>query len=413
MFNGANRQQMGRPQMNNRLSKQVGTGNLDISRIPPNAFLTATRKRNIVRACIDSKAPDKRLDIKIVTPMGDSTYIQRNDLLGKYRYLSGKTINLHGWKKDVQYNIYTNDNSQFYFMQVPTNLTATVNGLLANKSKPKVGDYIVCYGGADGKVDVRTGAVIQAKMFHKMFSIPRHPVIAKYKGKKNRTFMPKPKFLVQLGDAKKIRTSRNAGNNAGMNLNNLQKPGTSGTYGTSGKKLNPENPSYGVNAATLPGVDKNIARPLNTPKVNRVKTVGKLMNGQKIVGFVLQIDGKNYKNVEALQMKALIAKGIVTDVMVSHNNYGVEFFRGNGIQIESLPERQVQGGRSLGKYNPNENTSMNSRPVGTQSGGFGNNGQTGRQFGQSGSFGNNGAQSGGFNNPYRQNGGNWSGGWSN
>jgi len=61
--------------MNNRMSKQVGTGNLDISRIPPNAFLTATRKRNIVRACIDSKAPDKKLDIKIVTPMGDSTYI--------------------------------------------------------------------------------------------------------------------------------------------------------------------------------------------------------------------------------------------------------------------------------------------------------------------------------------------------
>ena len=48
---------------------------------------------------------------------------------------------------------------------------------------------------------------------------------------------------------------------------------------TSGTKLSPENPSYGVNAATLPGVDKNIARPLNTPKVNRVKTVGKLMNG--------------------------------------------------------------------------------------------------------------------------------------
>lgn len=67
-----------------------------------------------------------------------------------------------------------------------------------------------------------------------------------------------------------------------MGLNSLQKPGTpgtSGTSGTSGKKLNPENPSYGVNAATLPGVDKNIARPLNTPKVNRVKTVGKLMNG--------------------------------------------------------------------------------------------------------------------------------------
>ena len=114
-------------------------------------------------------------------------------------------------------------------------------------------------------------------------------------------------------------------------------------------------------------------------------------------------------------MKAFIAKGIVTDVMVSHNNYGVEFFRGNGIQIESLPERQVQGGRSLGKYNPNENTSMNSRPVGTgtQSSGFGNNGQVGRQFGQSGGYGNNGAQGGGFNNPYRQNGGNWSGGWSN
>lgn len=387
--NGFNPQRGQRQAQSLRKTQQIG--NLDISRIPLKAFLIAVRRRNIVRACIDPSAEDKKNDIKIVTPMGDSTYIQRRELIEKYRYLSGKVINLHGWKRNAQYNVYTDDNSQFYFMQVPTNLTATVNGLLANKQKPSNGDYIVCYGGADGKVDIRTASVIQAKMFHKMFSVPKHDVIVKHKGSKNKFFTPKKRFLVQLQDARKMTTTRAVGN-PGLNV------GKSGQNVGNGKStLNPEHPTYSVNAATLPGVDKTIARPLNTPKVNRVKTVGKLMNGSKIVGFVLQIDGKTYRNVTSLQMKALIAKGTVTDVMVQHNNYGVEFFRGNnGTQIENLPEKQVQGGTPLGKYNP-----QSGNAVQNQSGGFGS---------QSGGFG---AQGGGFSNPYRQGNGNWRGGWSN
>lgn len=45
-------------------------------------------------------------------------------------------------------------------MQVPINVVARVNGQVANRNKPKTGEYIVCYGGADGKVDKRTAKVM-------------------------------------------------------------------------------------------------------------------------------------------------------------------------------------------------------------------------------------------------------------
>lgn len=77
-----------------------------------------------------------------------------------------------------------------YAMQVPTNLTASVNGKMANVFKKDSGDYIVCYCGADGKVDKRTAAVISSKMFHKMFSIPMNETIRKHRGSGNKFFTP-------------------------------------------------------------------------------------------------------------------------------------------------------------------------------------------------------------------------------
>lgn len=63
------------PRQGQGLRKTQQVGNLDISRIPLKAFLIAVRRRNIVRASIDPNAQDKKNDIKILTPMGDSTYI--------------------------------------------------------------------------------------------------------------------------------------------------------------------------------------------------------------------------------------------------------------------------------------------------------------------------------------------------
>lgn len=412
MLNSINNQKIGRPQINHRMNKQTERQNIDISRIPDCAFIPAIRRRNIVRAQIDEQPSDRKTDIKIITPLGDGTNISRSELTAKYRYLTGKLINLHGWKRGQQYNVFSADESTFFFMQVPINLTATVRGYIANKKGPKNGDYIVCYGGADGKVDRRTAAVISAKMFHKMFSVPEHPVITKNRGKKSKVFFPDKKYLgTQNGRTALQSMSKTPGTTGAKGVRNAKvgskNPGLARVGAT------PEHPTYGVAAATLPGVDKSIARPLNTPTVNRVKTVGKLMNGSKLVGFILCVDGKKYKKVGALKMKGLIAKGIVTDVMVQHNSYGVEFFRGNSIQIESLPERQVKDGASLNDMSKVQGRGFSAQGNGATNPAAGTNpfaNQAGVANG--GRFGSPNGASQGFQNPYSQNGTNWQGGWN-
>lgn len=335
----------------------IATITLDISAIPDKAFIPVIRRRNIVQAQVQQADGKRTSGIVIYSPMGDSTTMKAAEVLKKFRYLNDKKINMHGWMKGKQYTIYCNDESKFFAMQVPINMVVQVNGRKANSPKA-MGDYIVCYGGSDGKVDKRTAAIIQAFMFHKMFSIPNHEVIQRHRGKKNKVFNHQEKVLRRLQNTsgaavvrKPIQGAQGAGNQ-NRNQSQIQtrpqvKPVQNmrqniqqqrqGTQPTS-----PMNPRYGVNTATLPNADKTVARPLNTPKQNNVQTVGKLMRGQKIVGFVLRDTKTNrITNVDTDKMKALIAKGIVTDVMVQKNIYNVEFFRGNGIQIEKLPGKQV------------------------------------------------------------------------
>lgn len=338
----------------------IATITLDISAIPDKAFIPVIRRRNIVQAQVQQADGKRTSGIVIYSPMGDSTTMKAAEVLKKFRYLNDKKINMHGWMKGKQYTIYCNDESKFFAMQVPINMVVQVNGRKANSPKA-MGDYIVCYGGADGKVDKRTAAIIQAFMFHKMFSIPNHEVIQRHRGKKNKVFNPQERVLRRLQNTsgaavvnKPIQGAQGVQGVGNQNRNQSQiqtrpqiKPAQNirqniqqqrqGTQPTS-----PMNPRYGVNTATLPNADKTVARPLNTPKQNNVQTVGKLMRGQKIVGFVLRDTKTNrITNVDTDKMKALIAKGIVTDVMVQKNIYNVEFFRGNGIQIERLPGKQV------------------------------------------------------------------------
>ena len=74
-------------------------------------------------------------------------------------------------------------------------------------------------------------------------------------------------------------------------------------------------PSYDMNAATLPGVSRDVARPLTAQTVNPYKTVGRIMNGSKRVGFIILVNGKP-QQVTDNQMLKMVASGKITDVMV-------------------------------------------------------------------------------------------------
>ena len=359
-------------------------GNIDIQNIPDSAFIPVKRHRNIVTAFIANKQQDgsrRQADIAIVTPLGDQGYITRQELLSKYVYVQNRAINLHAWRQGKKYIVYQRDSSTMYAMQVPTNLTASVNGKMANLFKKDSGDYIVCYCGADGKVDKRTAAVISSKMFHKMFSIPMNDVIQKHRGSGNKFFTPQGKYLSAPPAAQQSQNQRVNG----LTLQSTARQQAT-NQGQQQQRLNPMQPRYDINAATLPGVSRDVARPLTAQTVNPYKTVGRIMNGSKRVGFIILVNGKP-QQVTDNQMLKLVASGKITDVMVQQTSNGYNYFRGNGIVIDNLPSRQV--GQGMGNGNRG------------QQGGFNNQGQNsfgaGQQPGQSG-FG-----AGGFGSQAGQN----------
>ena len=364
-------------------------GNIDIQNIPDSAFIPVKRHRNIVTAFIANKQQDgsrRQADIAIVTPLGDQGYITRQELLSKYVYVQNRAINLHAWRQGKKYIVYQRDSSTMYAMQVPTNLTASVNGKMANLFKKDSGDYIVCYCGADGKVDKRTAAVISSKMFHKMFSIPMNDVIQQHRGSGNKFFTPQGKYLSAPPAAQQSQNQRVNG----LTLQSTARQQAT-NQGQQQQRLNPMQPRYDINAATLPGVSRDVARPLTAQTVNPYKTVGRIMNGSKRVGFIILVNGKP-QQVTDNQMLKLVASGKITDVMVQQTSNGYNYFRGNGIVIDNLPSRQV--GQGMGNGNRG------------QQGGFNNQGQNsfgaGQQPGQSG-FGAGGFGAGGFGSQAGQN----------
>ena len=352
-------------------------GNIDIQNIPDSAFIPVKRHRNIVTAFIANKQQDgsrRQADIAIVTPLGDKGYITRQELISKYVYVQNRAINLHAWKSGKKYIVYQRDSSTMYAMQVPTNLTASVNGKMANVFKKDSGDYIVCYCGADGKVDKRTAAVISSKMFHKMFSIPMNETIRKHRGSGNKFFTPQRKYLTAPPAAQQNRQNQRVN---GLTLQSTAGQSAS-NQGQQQQRLNPMRPSYDMNAATLPGVSRDVARPLTAQTVNPYKTVGRIMNGSKRVGFIILVNGKP-QQVTDNQMLKMVASGKITDVMVQQTSNGYNYFRGNGIVIDNLPSKQVGQG-----MNGNGNRGQN---------GFGQ--QPGQSGFGAGGFGS-GQQSGGF-----------------
>ena len=365
-------------------------GNIDIQNIPDSAFIPVKRHRNIVTAFIANKQQDgsrRQADIAIVTPLGDKGYITRQELISKYVYVQNRAINLHAWKSGKKYIVYQRDSSTMYAMQVPTNLTASVNGKMANVFKKDSGDYIVCYCGADGKVDKRTAAVISSKMFHKMFSIPMNDVIRKHRGSGNKFFTPQRKYLTVPPAAQQSQNQRVNG----LTLQSTGARQSASGQGQQQQRLNPMQPRYDMNAATLPGVSRDMARPLTAQTVNPYKTVGRIMNGSKRVGFIIIVNGKP-QQVTDNQMLKLVASGKITDVMVQQTGNGYNYFRGNGIVIDNLPSKQVgqdmNGNRGQNGFGQQQGQS--GFGAGQQSGGFGAGGfGSARQNNNNGGFGGN------------------------
>lgn len=373
-------------------------GNIDIQNIPDSAFIPVKRHRNIVTAFIANKQQDgsrRQADIAIVTPLGDKGYITRQELISKYVYVQNRAINLHAWKSGKKYIVYQRDSSTMYAMQVPTNLTASVNGKMANAFKKDSGDYIVCYCGADGKVDKRTAAVISSKMFHKMFSIPMNETIQKHRGSGNKFFTPQRKYLTAPPAAQQSQNQRVNG----LTLQSTARQSASG-QGQQQQRLNPMQPRYDMNAATLPGVSRDVARPLTAQTVNPYKTVGRIMNGSKRVGFIIMVNGKP-QQVTDNQMLKLVASGKITDVMVQQTGNGYNYFRGNGIVIDNLPSKQVGQGMNGMNGNRGQNgfgQQSGDFGAGQQSGGFGAGGFGSQAGQQQGGFG-----AGGFGSQAGQN----------
>lgn len=150
---------------------------LELNKIPKRIFIPVNKTKDIIKVRPLNSEEKHRLkpgspDIKAEPFVGRAGLMKRSDLIKLFTYTSGKRIHLYGWQSDKQYIVYRNTKSQAFAMRIPAGVIIDVNGKPAGNTQHN-GPYIVCLPDAEGNPDYSTASVISAKLFRKMFSIPR------------------------------------------------------------------------------------------------------------------------------------------------------------------------------------------------------------------------------------------------
>lgn len=308
--------------------KQVNGGNIliDFNYVPDKVFIDANQVRGIYKARILSRQqkksrPDGSGDVMITSATGGSQIITREELCKNYNHSSGKKIVLAFLKTDTSYIVQSKSNEKYKVLKLPDNCIGKVN----NKSA-KPGSYIVCKSDDSGIIDKSTMTIVSPNMFRKMFKIPMQSIIKRHmNGGENKMF-----GLFNSNRNRDIASRKNVVNPViNMNTESLNK-----------NNVKPIN--INTNKSQTTYVQN---KPLQNVKTqNKYKFVAthriiSMTNG-KLIGFViLEKSTGESKQLNTSQVSQLCNKKLVENLMlVTKENSGVRFLKGNGIRIESLPE---------------------------------------------------------------------------
>lgn len=296
-----------------------------ISDIPKSVFIPVIRKREILKAQILSRDTKKGLnipnggnDILAVSPLGDTEYISRKDVVSRYYYLNGNRVRLSGWKTSKEYIITRKDTTPSYAFMVPSGYV-----ILLSDRKITSGNYIVCQLDTEQRLDIDMAKALNRNMFRKMFSILPNDIIAKH----SRDNKNKGQRLANNGlgnGSSAIHKVNTPKQKVEVKLSNIQNKLDKDTNRGS---INKENGNINVSSNSQ----------------YKYTTVGRLLNSdRKIIGFIIKDKNGMTKQVSKKEMLTLCNNKLIDNIVVAtRESNGTRYLRGNGIRIESLPEQII------------------------------------------------------------------------
>lgn len=308
---------------------------LDFSEIPDRVFIPAVMVREILRVrplTYKEKQSEKRggPDI-LVNPMVGKQYKSNRDyIINHFTYLTGKKVNIRGWRSSKMYVVVRPSDIVIMVMQVPLNLEIHLENEVANSGNRKSGDYIVCLTDAAGEIDRSTASVVPASLFHKIGYITPNPVIEKAvaNGSKSKKFSR----LDKIG---------HGNSNIAEKVTSIKKA----IIPVNAPKDAPLNNNIPNNRANNPM--SKVGQPVSVPVTNqdayriqsksKFKVTANVLNeyGSR-VGFVIQAENGATKKIDRDTAVKMCLNHMISNMTAVRANGGF-FFRGVGESLDELP----------------------------------------------------------------------------
>lgn len=304
--------------------------NIKYNQIPDRAFIPVVQMIEIYKATPLTREEKQRIerggpDIKLVEPSGLIKLASRKDVLANYTYLDDSPIKIGGWTHENKYTIKKRSGRQGFAMMIPTSLIVT-DIERANKR----GSYIVCDIGEDGYIDRETARVIGNNIFKKMYTIPYNEEI--YRIIRGEGKRPK---------AQKIEIERPVDfgiNNEGFNA--LASEINNHTDAERPKDVNglrEEREAEPQRAAEESGGTK-----ARRTEPTKIRAINRIMVGETLVGFIVQNERGQTRQVNTVEMMGLCKNKAVTNISLArHPQTEKAYLRGNGIKIGDLPPHYI------------------------------------------------------------------------
>lgn len=324
----------------NFISKNNDTLNINLLNIPNKSYFRAIRARNIVKFRLLTNQekvnmPNGSDDVLIKSAFNEKYTISRQELVQKYKYLSGKKIRLAGIKSGIEYNAFVVDNTEVRYLIIPDNS----KGLVRNNIV-KSGMVIAYLSDESGNLSEYFG-VMNVNTFKKMCATPFTDKIrrnANNKTKTSRLWERKQYLANNRNNARTNNTTMNFGLNAEefnnldyQNRNNARQSQAIQSNGLNNHKINinMQNNMSNKQSDNVRHIYKYVA----TKRI--------IANNGKLIGFVLMNRNNTVKQIDLRTIATMCSHKEIKNLTlvtkideVTHTSKS--FIRGNGIKIEDL-----------------------------------------------------------------------------
>lgn len=299
--------------------------------IPDGMFIDATLVRELCKVKLMTRQERRSMragcpDVQVQSILGVKKNITREELSRDYKLFNGQQVKMKFLRTDKQYNMFRLCEENYKILKVPDNDIVSFRG----QQRPSQGSFVVCKAAEDGTLDKSTLHIISAKVFRKAFVIPNNEHIksavarrqAGVQQKRFNPYMYKP--IRQHSNVMNIQPDIPA--SAFQHFNNTENNGVA--------EATPMSRSVVKNVA---GTAKNSDNKYRFTVTHQIMSVN---DPNKQIGFVVkELSTGKTKNLPISNVVKLCEAKTVDNVMlVTKQNTGLRFLKGNGIVLKNLPK---------------------------------------------------------------------------